>query len=219
MEDALHILHLGVPLAEARVICVFAHGRGQSPEAMQDGVIRHLSAPGVAYVLPRAPGGSWYAARAVDSLTHQSRDEVGRSMALLRGVIASAMAQAPGVPLVVGGFSQGACLSLELAFTDGPWRGALVALTGCRVGVSSDTRPRHNLDGMVVYLTGSDADPWIPVQAFAEAATDLGLSRARLRADVFPGRGHEAGLAEINVLNDVLCNLALGRTAILDPAS
>lgn len=47
---------LDVRLHKAQVICVFVHGRGQSPEAMKDGVNRPLSTPGVAYVLPRAPG-------------------------------------------------------------------------------------------------------------------------------------------------------------------
>jgi phospholipase/carboxylesterase len=207
--DATGHMHLGVPLGDAQVICVFVHGRGQSPEAMQEGVVRHLATRGVAYVLPRAPRGIWYAARAVDALTDDSRAALAGSLALLRGVIADV--QVPGVPLVVGGFSQGACLALELAFADGPWPGALVALTGCRVGQAGDVRARRNLGGMAVYLTGGDADPWIPVQAFAEAAADLGLAQARLRADVFPGRGHEVSLTEIGVLDGVLGDLAADR--------
>jgi phospholipase/carboxylesterase len=207
--DASGHLHLGVPLAEARVICVFVHGRGQAPEDMRDAVIRHLATPGVAYVLPRAPQGAWYAARAVDALTDDSRTALAGSLALLRGVIADV--QVPGVPLLLGGFSQGACLSLELAFADGPWPGALVALTGCRVGQAGDVRPRCSLSRMPVYLTGADADPWIPVQAFAEAAADVGLAQARLRADVFPGRGHEASAVEIGVLDGLLADLAASR--------
>lgn len=206
--DATGHMHLGVPLGDAQVICVFVHGRGQSPEAMQEGVGRHLATRGVAYVLPRAPQGAWYAARAVDGLTDTARAELGQSLALLRGVVAAA---ATGVPLVVAGFSQGACLALELAFADGAWPGALVALTGCRVGQAADARARCNLARMPVYLTGGDADPWIPVQAFAEAAADLGLAQARLRADVFPGRGHEVSLTEIGVLDAVLGDLAGGR--------
>ena len=202
-------MHLGVPLAQAKAICVFVHGRGQSPEAMQEGVIRHLATPGVANVLPRAPQGVWYAARAVDALTDDARVALAGSLALLRGVIAAAMT---GAPLVVAGFSQGACLALELAFADGPWPGALVALTGCRVGQVGDARARHNLGGMPVYLTGGDADPWIPVQAFAAAAAaDLGLAQARLRADVFPGRGHKVSAVEIGMLDAVLADLADGR--------
>ncbi|URK89197.1 hypothetical protein LP421_29930 (plasmid) [Rhizobium sp. RCAM05350] len=42
---------------------------------------------------------------------------------------------------------------------------------------------------MPVYLTGSDKDPWIPVEAFAGAAEALGKARAELRCDIFPRQG------------------------------
>lgn len=211
-------LVLGVPLAKARVICVFVHGRGQSPEAMEQAVIRHLSAPGVAYVLPRAPGGSWYDARAVDALSGATRVALARSLALLGSVIAGARAAAPGVPVLLAGFSQGACLSLEYALSQGPWTGALAALTGCRVGQAGDDRPAIDLGGLPVYLTGGDADPWIPVQAFADAAAGLATARARLRADVFPGRGHEVSASELAVLDGMLRDLAQRRPVRLERA-
>lgn len=70
--------HLGMPLGKARVIFVFVHGCSQSPEAMQEIVIRHLATPGVVYVLPSAPQGSWYAAHVVDPLSDDSLNWAGR---------------------------------------------------------------------------------------------------------------------------------------------
>lgn len=87
---------------------------------------------------------------------------------------------------------------------DTPPPEALVALTGCRVGVRADDRPRALAPHLPVYLTGSDKDPWIPVTAFAEAALELGEARARLRSDLFPDRGHEVSAAEIAMLQRVL---------------
>ena len=82
----LDVLHTGTALQKARVACVFLHGRGQSPEAMLDHVVRHL--PGdVAWVLPRAPGSSWYAARAIDPLTDTTRTELAAALAGLATVI------------------------------------------------------------------------------------------------------------------------------------
>lgn len=212
MTEGVPVLS-GVSVEKAQVICVFVHGRGQSPEAMQDDVIRHLTAPGVAYVLPRAAGGSWYAARAVDPLTDETRADLAHAIAALTQDIAVARAQAPGAPLLLAGFSQGACLSLEFAFANGAWHGALAAFTGCRVGQAEDVRPAVDLSGLPVYLSAGDADPWIPVSAFAEAVSALGTRRARLRADVFPGRGHEVSVAEIQVLDAMLSNLAAGKPA------
>jgi phospholipase/carboxylesterase len=62
------------------------------------------------------------------------------------------------------------------------------------------------LNGMAVYLTGSDADPWVPVTGFATAAGEFGAAKARLRCDVLPGRPHEVSDAEIKVLTEILAS-------------
>lgn len=204
-------LCLGAPQG-ARAVLVLVHGRGQSPEAMQDHIIARLDAPDVAVVLPRAPGSVWYAAKAVDPLTGDTRAALAAALDHLAADIADARAAHPGLPLVLAGFSQGACLSLEYAFAGRPPPDALVALTGCRVGVPADDRPQALPAGLPVYLTGSDNDPWIPVTAFAEAARELGQGQAALRADLFPGRGHEATDAEVAMLRSVLADLAGGQT-------
>jgi len=204
-------LTAGVAPAEADVLCVFIHGRTQSPEDMIEQVVGRLAVPGVSFCLPRATGNSWYAARATDALTDNTRDELAASLNYLHG-LAGALRQAGGAqkPLLIGGFSQGACLSLEYAMAFGPWKGAMVNLTGCRVGQTQDERPAHDLDGMPVYLTGSDQDPWIPVSAFAEASEALGRARARLRCELFPGRTHQASDMEVKALEAMLRDLAEG---------
>jgi phospholipase/carboxylesterase len=198
-------LHLGAKLLEAKLVCVFVHGRGQSPEAMQAHVINRLAAPNVAYVLPRAPMGQWYAARAVDRLTMATRSELTGSLEQLNRIVTSVP---QNTPMLLAGFSQGACLVIEYAMKYGPWNGALASFTGCRVGVESDERPISDLEGMPVYLTGADADPWIPSWAYGQAAENLSRARARLRSDVFPGRPHDVSDDEIAVFNEMLISLA-----------
>lgn len=205
-------LLLGAPPASARVLALFLHGRGQSPEEMEAAVVRPLlGLAGVAWVLPRAAGRLWYAARAVEPLTPATEAELAAARAQVARDLAAARAAAGReTPLLLGGFSQGACLALEVAFAAGPWRGALAALTGARVGRPGDARPRADLGGMPVLLTGADADPWIPLSAFAETAAELGAARARLRAELFPGRAHEVSAAERAALGALLEALAAG---------
>lgn len=203
------VLQIGADPAEAKALCVFVHGRGQSPEAMVDHVVRHLPQD-VAYALPRAPGGIWYAARAVDPLTDVTRAELGASLRALEAAIV-ALRGPSARPVLLAGFSQGACLSLELACAGGVRPDAVAALTGCRVGRPGDARPVALAAGMPVYLTGGDRDPWIPLSAFAETAADLGGQGAALRADLFPGRAHEVSTAEIAMLAAMLADLGAGR--------
>lgn len=211
MAGVADIRASGATPDQAKVLCIFVHGRGQSPEAMEVDVIRKLSTPDVAYALPRAVGTSWYTARAIDPLTDETRAELSVSVTGLAAAIARLRRDAPGRPLVLGGFSQGACLSLELAFSGKARPDAVAAFTGARVGLPGDARPSALPPGLPVYLSGGSDDPWIPVQSLADTAADLGKHGAALRCDVFPGRPHEVSDAEIAMLDSVLADLAAGR--------
>lgn len=200
-------LQLGAPISDAKVVCIFIQGRGQSPEAMQEHVISRLQTQDVAYCLPRAPTGSWYDAKAVDPLTALTRHQFGQALVQIEALV---NAIPKSKPLLIGGFSQGACVALEYAMKHGAWNGAMVNFTGCRVGVATDERPSASLQGMPVYLSGSNVDPWIPVHAWAEAAEALNNSGARLRVESFPGRPHEVSDSEIDILDDMLNALGHG---------
>lgn len=211
MPGVVDIQRAGASADRARVLCILVHGRNQSPEVMEAAVVRHLSTPDVAYALPRAGDKCWYHALAVDPLSQATRAELGASLADLAALVTTLRSEAPRRPLVLAGFSQGACLSLEHAFTGDACPDAVVALTGCRVGVAADDRPARLRHGLPVYLSAGRDDPWIPLPAFAQAAMELGQGGAALRTDVFPDRPHEVSAPEIAMLDTVLADLAAGR--------
>ena len=200
------VLRHGAEPAAAKALCVFVHGRGQTPEEMVDQVIRHFPQD-VAFALAHANGKSCYAARAVHPLTDATRSELAWSFAHLRRLI-EGLRDATLLPMLLARFSQGACLTLELACTGQVLPDALAALTGCRVGTATHARPSALPRAVPVYLTGGDADPWIPLTAFAEAAADLGRQGAAVRADLFPGRAHEVSRPELAMLSAILFDLS-----------
>lgn len=189
----------GEPLPRARATLVVVHGRGQTPGDMVAMVTGRLSLPGVAVLLPEAAGKSWYRARAVDPLTAETESSVLAGCAQVGAAVAAAAG-----PVLLAGFSQGACIAAEYVLRGGAGVAALAALTGCRVGTAGTAGPRADLAGMPVLLTGSDADPWIPVAAFAEAVAEFALARARLRAEVIPDRPHSVADAEIAALQAMI---------------
>ena len=201
-------LKLGAPAGRAARLCVFVHGRAQSPEEMADHVIARLPAGDTHFVLPRAPSSVWYDARAVDPASEATLAQLEAALDAIDACIA--LAAADGVPVarpVLAGFSQGACVELEHAMRRDRTLGALVALTGCRVGPLTKASPRRRLDGLPAYLSGSDADPWIPASAAFAAAADLAACGARLRAESFPGRAHAVCDAEIEALAALLAQV------------
>jgi phospholipase/carboxylesterase len=216
--DGASGMRLGAAGAGVRALCVLVHGRGQTPQDMESHILARLSAQEVAFCLPRAPRGAWYDARAVDPLTEGTRAQLAEALAQVARDIASLRAEFPGRPLLLAGFSQGACLAIEYVCRGDDPPEALVAFTGCRVGTPQSGWPDAAPSGLPVYLSGSDGDPWIPLDAMLEAAASLGRQGIRLRADVFPGRAHEALDSEIAVLDAMLSDLVAGRAPSMEAA-
>ena len=202
-------MRLGCDPVAARAVAVVLHGRGQSPDWMRTALVEPMDTEGVHFVLPAAPGGSWYDAKAVDPLTDATAEQLDRALGRVGEAIRAAREAGPDLPVALIGFSQGACLVHEYLHRVGPVDAA-VALTGCRVG-SDDDLPRAELDGVSVYATNGDRDPWIPTPAFLRALGDLVAGRSRVRAEVFPGRNHGICEAEVACVSRLLGNLAASR--------
>jgi phospholipase/carboxylesterase len=192
--------------ADAALTCVLVHGRGQSPTDMAP-LVPNL--PGVRFVLPKSDGIGWYSARAIDPLTEVTKRELADSLAQLTALIA-----AQAGPVVLAGFSQGACLAAEYLFSGEPRPLAACLFTGCRVGLPGDGLPRGAMAGLPVYLTGGDTDPWIPLDAFHRLHADLTGAGARVRADLFPGREHEVCSVERTMFRAMLTAIKEGRDAL-----
>lgn len=211
-------LRRGASGSGVKALCVLIHGRGQSPEDMESHILRRLAPLEMAFSLPRAPRGAWYDARAVDPLIDASRAQLAEALDLLAEEVADLRADYPGLPLLLAGFSQGACLSIEYVSRGTAPPDALVALTGCRVGTAQCARADSAPAGLPVYLSGSDGDPWIPLDAMMAAARNLGQRGTRLRADVFPGRAHDVSDAEIAMLEGMMDDLVAGRAPSMGAA-
>jgi predicted esterase len=201
------------PAARARILCVLVHGRGQTPDDLSPlaEAAREVQAR---VVMPVAEGKSWYMARAADPLMPETGAQLAASLEVLhRAVLA---AHDPALPVLLAGFSQGACLVAEYLMRVGGADGACI-LTGARVG-SDGGLPVRAQRGVPVYLTGSDADPWIPLASFEALARDLHRAGARLRCDMLPGRAHAISVPEVAAFAGMAEALAAARRPFGDAA-
>ncbi|HEX2864611.1 MAG TPA: VOC family protein, partial [Deinococcales bacterium] len=119
----------GVPLGEARFAAVLVHGRGANAEDML-GLANAIQAPGYAFLLPEASGGAWYP-RSFLAPLEENEPYLSSALLMLEDVLFELDRQ--GIPrenVVLGGFSQGACLALEFAARNPRRYGGVFALSG-----------------------------------------------------------------------------------------
>lgn len=196
---------------DAEVICIVIHGRAQTLADMMASVVDRVDMPKVRFVLPKSENVGWYAARAIDPLSDETLKELHIAVNAVADLIQSAKADTPRRPVLVCGFSQGACVATELLMCQPTIADAACLLTACRVGADTDRLPVSRLNGLPVYASCGDEDPWIPQAAYHRMLSDLTRAGARIRTDMFPGRPHEITDTEIAVLSDMLADLAQKR--------
>src|SRR5690606_3708655 len=174
-------------------VLVLAHGRGASADDMI-GLGRALYEPGVAVLAPQASGSVWYPERFLAPI---ERNEPWLSSALGRIDAVVRQALDAGIPtsgIIVGGFSQGACLATEYAARQAGLRGPLGGVLGFSGGLigppGTDFTYPGSLEGMPVFLGCSDVDQHIPKERVQETANALGALGAEVEMVLYPGMGH-----------------------------
>lgn len=176
----------GAPLAQAQAAGVLIHGRDQGPEVMLD-VASRLALDRVAYVLPAAAERSWYPGRYFDPL-ETNEPHVSWSLVAFDAAIRLALdAGFPPERIVLGGFSQGACLLAELMAREPRPVAGVGLLTGTLLGPDGSERRPETVSGFQMFCASSEYDSWVP------------LSRARSTAAAFSGAGWGV---EFEVLDD-----------------
>lgn len=203
------VLQAGLPLAEARAAMVLVHGRGATAESILMSLAAQLPHPAFTYLAPQAAGNTWYP---YSFLAPLQSNEPYLSSALQAVDEVLKRINAAGIPfekVIVLGFSQGACLSLEYCARHARRYGGVVGLSGGLIG--PDGTPRDyagSLAGTPVFLGCSDVDPHIPkdrVHHTTEVLTGLG---AVVTERIYPGMGHLVNDDEMGFVRGMMRQVA-----------
>jgi glyoxalase family protein len=204
-------LRAGQSLDSAGAACILVHGRGADPRDMA-GLAQAFDRPGIAYLMPAAAGNTWYP---FSFMSPRERNEPGISSGL--SVIEALVQQCleRGIPeskLVIGGFSQGACLSSEFCVRHPRRYGALLAFSGGLIGPPGSRWDdvTGDLSGTQVFLGCSDVDPHIPKERVLETEQVLARLGASVVRKLYPGMGHTINADELReaqrILDEVLAS-------------
>ena len=194
----------GEPLERARAAMLMVHGRGARAEDILT-LADRLGQPGFAYLAPQAAGNTWYPNRFLAPL---DSNEPWLSSALGHVGETLSRIQSAGIPnerIMLLGFSQGACLTLEFAARNARRYGGVVGLTGSLIG-PEDT-PRNyagSFAGTPIFLGCSDVDIHVAkerVEQTAQVLRDLG---AQVTERYYPNLDHSVNDDEIGFVREMM---------------
>ena len=198
------VLTAGAPLSEADAAVILLHGRGGMAQDIL-GLANHLPQDKIAYLAPQAANRTWYPNSGFLPL---EANEPYVSSAFQK--LADLLARITGAGLaadriVLGGFSQGACLAAEFVARHPQRYGGLFVLSGALMGPPELPRAyAGSLDGSPVYVAGVDRDAWVTehqLRLTGRVLHDLGGS---VHVEVQPGAEHTVRQAEIQYVHNML---------------
>jgi predicted esterase len=192
MHDNQPVHHWGAPLESAAAAVILIHGRGADGADML-GLARAFDRPKLAYLAPDAAGHTWYP-QSFMAPREQNEPWLSSALRLIESIVTSVLdaGRLTETRIVVGGFSQGACLSSEFVLRHPRRYAGLIAFSGGLIGPAGtkwdDVTAAY--DGMPIFLGCSDVDPHIPKERVIE--TDAVYSRlgAKVTRKLYPGMPH-----------------------------
>jgi phospholipase/carboxylesterase len=201
------VLTSGRKLSEAAGAVILIHGRGASAEDIL-GLGREFDHPELAYLAPEAAGNTWYPYSFLAPIQDNepwltsALHKVGK---MVEDVVNAGIAREK---IVIGGFSQGACLASEFVARSAGRFGGLIAFSGGLIGPpGSEFRYAGKLDGTPALFGSGDADAHVPWHRVEESASILAAMGADVLLKRYRGMPHSINGPEIEEARRLLAKV------------
>jgi phospholipase/carboxylesterase len=197
------ILEKGKPIEQAKKAIIIMHGRGGNAKDIIS--LADEFCDDTFYIAaPQATNNSWYP---FSFLAPEEKNEPWLSSAI--EVVSRLINE---TSLVIGieniflmGFSQGACLTLEVAARNAIPFAGVIAFTGGLIG--EDLNPKKyigNFLGTKVFIGTSDIDQHVPLIRSEESKDILENLGAKVTLKVYPNMPHTINIDEINTVKKMM---------------
>lgn len=184
------VLRAGAPLDHAAGAVVLLHGRGASAADIL-GLAEATDRDDLAFLAPQAAGHTWYP---LPFTAPMEANEPFLSSALRKVATVVGQVEAAGIPrerILLGGFSQGACLTSEFAARNAARWGGVAVLAGGLIGPPGTPRDYPGrFDGTPAFLGVAEADPHIGLARVKETDAVFEAMGAAVDTRIYPGTFH-----------------------------
>ncbi len=197
------VVQEGEPFESARAAMILVHGRGASAADIMT-IAAEVTFPGVAYLAPQAAGAAWYPNPFTAPL-EANEPYLSSALEVLASLLMRVQATVPTERIVLLGFSQGGCLTLEFAARNAQRYGGVVGLSAGLIG--PDNAPRDypgDFQRTPVFLGCSDVDPYIKKERVSASAEVFERMGAEVTARLYPGMGHTVNADELDVVRSMV---------------
>jgi phospholipase/carboxylesterase len=185
---------------------ILVHGRGATAEDIMT-IAPEVQQPGWAYLAPQAAGNAWYP-NPFTAPIESNEPYLSAALDMLKRLLERVVATVPTERVVLLGFSQGACLTMEFAVRNARRYAGVVGLSGGLIG--PDGTPRDypaSFEGTPAFLGCSDVDPHIRKDRVEEAAEVLKRMGAEVTMRLYPGMGHTISEDEIEKVRALVASI------------
>ncbi|MDX1613729.1 MAG: dienelactone hydrolase family protein [Candidatus Promineifilaceae bacterium] len=202
------IMYAGQDLADAQAALILVHGRGASAADILT-LVPELDRPDFAYLAPLASGNTWYPYSFLAPIP-QNEPGISSGMAVLSHLIEQIVeAGIPHERIMIGGFSQGACLATEFVARHARRYGGVLGFSGGLIGPDGTPRDYEgDLAGTPVFLGCSDVDPHIPKARVGLTADVLQRLGGDVTLRLYRGMGHTINQDEIEFAKELMAQVA-----------
>lgn len=191
------VVHRGKPIEKASKAMIMLHGRGGRAEDIL-GLAPHFCDESFCLLAPQATNHSWYPH---GFMSEEKENEPWLSSAIetVQRLLNETAEKISVESIYLLGFSQGACLSLEVFARDAKKLGGVIAFSGGLIGSEIDEkRYARDLHQTPVLIGISEHDPYIPFIRAEQSNVLLEKLNAAVTFRAYPGSSHTVNSDEIN---------------------
>ena len=183
------VIERGRPLAEAGKAIILLHGRGGSAQGIIS--LANKFCDETFYIAaPQALNNVWYPFSFMAS-EELNEPWLSSSVQTVKRLIDNVSKQIPPSDIYLMGFSQGACLTLEVAARYATRFAGVAAFTGGLIGEKIRTEKyQGDFDGTKIFIGNSDKDPHVPVLRSEESKDLLEKNGADVTLKIYPNMAH-----------------------------
>lgn len=197
------IVQAGEPIPSARAAMILLHGRGATAEDIMT-IASEVQAPGWVYLAPQAEGNAWYP-NPFTSPLETNEPHLSAALDMVSKLVTRVERHVPAQRIMLLGFSQGGCLTLEWTARHARRYGAVAGLSAGLIGPEGTPRDYPDtLDQTPVFLGCSDVDPYIDKHRVIESAEVFNRLGASVELRLYPGMAHTVSEQEIAILKGLV---------------